>query len=138
MNNRLGFVLCFIAAFSIAVAAQNEPTLNAVNLPKYPPLARQARIEGAVTVTFTLPAKAAEPTNVEVVSGHPLLKGAAMENVKTWKFENPYPVERKYETTFTYRLSGIEVPQPTNAIVTFKSFHQVDIVSDLAKPTISD
>jgi hypothetical protein len=34
-----------------------------------------------------------------------MLKGAAIDNARTWKFENPYAVERKYETTFRYRLS---------------------------------
>jgi hypothetical protein len=137
MTNRIGTVLCFAAAVCIAMAAQSEPTLTAVNMPKYPPLACQARIEGIVKLTFTLSANAAEPTNVEVVTGHPMLKGAAMDNLKTWKFGNPYAVERKYETTFRYRLSGVEVPLPTSATVTFKSFHQVDVVTDVAKPTVN-
>jgi hypothetical protein len=50
-----------------------------------------------VTLTFTLAAHASEPTNIGVVSGHPLLNGATLENVKTWRFDNPYAVERKYE-----------------------------------------
>ena len=66
-----------------------------------------------------------------------MLKGAAVDNVKTWKFENPYAVERKYETTFRYRLSGVEVPLPTSATVTFQSFHQVDLVTDVAKETVN-
>jgi TonB-like protein len=136
MTNRIGTVLSFLVAVCIAMAAQTEPTLTAVNIPKYPPLACQARIEGIVKLTFTLLANAAEPTNVEVVSGHPMLKGAAMDNLKTWKFENSNAVERKYETTFRYRLSGVEVPLPTSATVTFKSFHQVEIVTDTVKGTI--
>ena len=100
-------------------------------------LARQARIEGVVKLTFTLSANSKEPTNIEVVSGHPMLKGAAIDNVKTWKFENPYAVERKYETTFRYRLSSIEVPLPRSATVTFESFHQVDLVADVAQATVN-
>jgi TonB family protein len=119
------------------MAAQtHEPLLIAVNMPKYPPLAHQARIEGVVKLTFTLPANTGEPTNIEVVSGHLMLKSAAMDNLKTWKFENHYAVERKYETTFRYRLSGVEVPAPTREKVTFDSFHEVDIVTDLVQPTI--
>jgi hypothetical protein len=63
------------------------------------------------------------PTNVEVVSGHPLLKSAAVENVKTWHFENPYAVERRYETTFEYRLLNARR-------VTFESFGHVEVVID--------
>jgi len=137
MTSRIGTALCFAAAVCIAMAAQSEPSLTAVSMPKYPPLACQARIEGVVKLTFTLSANASEPTNIDVVSGHPMLKGAAIDNLKTWKFENPYAVERKYETTFTYRLSGVEVPLQTSATVTFRSFHQVDVVTDVAKPTVN-
>jgi TonB family protein len=137
MTNRISTVLCFVAAVCIGMAAQtDEPLLITVQLPKYPPLAHQARIEGVVKLTFTLSANAGEPTNVEVVSGHPMLTGAAMDNVKTWRFENHYAVERKYATTFRYGLSGIEVPAPTRDKVTFDSFHQVEVVTDLVQGSI--
>jgi TonB family protein len=125
MTTRICAVLVFVAAISITLEAQTEPALISVNIPKHPPLARQARIEGIVKLTFTLAANAEEPTNVEVVSGHPLLKAAAVENVKTWRFQNPYSVERKYETTFEYRLPLSEGSQK----VAFESFHKVEIVT---------
>jgi TonB family protein len=138
MTSRIVTLLSLVVAvFCITLAAQTEPTLIAVNMPKYPPLACQARIEGVVKLTFTLSANGGQPTNVEVLSGHPMLKGAAVDNVKTWKFDNPHAVERKYETTFRYRLSGVEVPAPTSAVVTFQSFHQVDLVTDVAQPSVS-
>jgi hypothetical protein len=37
MTNRIGTALGFVAIFCIAMTAQTEPTLNVVNLPKYPP-----------------------------------------------------------------------------------------------------
>jgi hypothetical protein len=46
--------------------------------------------------------------------------------VKTWRFQNPYAVERKYETTFDYQLS-MSGPQK----VTFESFHKVEVVTCL-------
>ena len=134
MTSRIIELLCFIVAvFCVTTAAQTELTLVTVNMPKYPPLARQARIEGVVKLTFTLSAHSGEPTNIEVVSGHPILKGAAIDNVRTWKFENLYAVERKYETTFRYRLSD----QPTSATVTFESFHKVDLVADVPQTIIN-
>ena len=66
-----------------------------------------------------------------------MLKSAAVENVKTWKFENPYTVERKYETTFMYKLSGVEVPLPKRCTVKFDSYRQVELVSDVAAPTVN-
>ena len=138
MTSRIIKLLCFVVAvFCITMAAQTEPTLVTVNIPKYPPLACQARVEGVVKLTFTLSANSAEPTNIEVVSGHPMLKWAAIDNVKTWKFENPYAVDRKYETTFRYRLSGAEVPLPKSATITFESFHQVDLVTDVPQPIVN-
>ena len=125
MMTRIYAVLVFIAAICITMAAQSDPTLISANIPRHPPLARQARIEGMVKLTFTLAANAVEPTNVEVVSGHPVLSASAVENVKTWRFQNPYAVERKYETTFDYRLPLSEGSQK----VTFESFQKVEIVT---------
>jgi hypothetical protein len=130
MNRTLSSVICLIVAMCIgAVAQSSEPELLSTNIPLYPPLARQARVYGIVKVAFTLPASAAEPVNVEAVSGHPLLKPAAVENVKTWRFRNTYAVERKYETTFRYSLSDSE-----SRHVTFESFNVVEIVSPTPPP----
>ena len=129
-------VLGFVVAVSMAVAAQTEPTRASANIPKYPPLAAQARVEGVVTLRFTLPANAAAPTNVEVESGHPLLKTAAAENVKAWRFENPCAVERKYETVFKYRLLG-EGARQGSVTVTFESFHHVEIVTSVPQVPIN-
>ena len=124
MKRYLG-VLTFMVAVCLGMEAQtDEPLLLSANIPFYPPLARQARVYGTVEVAFTLPANAGEPANVEAVSGHPLLKSAALENVKTWRFRNIYAVERKYETTFHYALTESGSPH-----VTFESFTVVDIVS---------
>jgi TonB family protein len=128
MASRLCALLFFLAVCLSLGAQTDEPELMSANIPKYPALARQARIEGTVKVSFTLPANGGEPANVEAVSGHPVLKGAAVENVKTWHFRNPYAVERKYETTLRYRLA-----EPRR--VTFESFQSVEIVIPLP-PTI--
>ena len=128
MVSRLCALLCFLAVCLSLGAQTDEPELISANIPTYPALARQARIQGTVKVTFTLPANGGEPVNVEVVSGHPVLKGAAVENVKTWHFRNSYAVERKYETTFRYRLAELRK-------VTFESFQSVEIVIPVP-PTI--
>jgi TonB family protein len=93
MVSRLCVLLCFLAVCLSVGAQTDEPELVSANMPIYPALARQARIEGTVKVTFTLSANSGEPANVEVVSGHPVLKGAAVENVKTWHLRNPYAVD---------------------------------------------
>ena len=125
MTIRICAVLCFAAAISVTMAAQSEPVLVSANIPRHPPLACQARIAGVVKLTFVLSGNAGEPTDVEVISGHPMLKDAAIENVKTWKFRNSY-AEGKYETTFDYRL-----PSSGPQKVTFESFHRVEVATCL-------
>jgi hypothetical protein len=125
MKCRLSAVILLVFAACLGAAAQtDEPELLSANIPLYPPLARQARVYGTVKVSFTLPANSAEPTEVEAVSGHPMLKLAAVENVKSWRLRNIYAVQRRYETTFRYTLSESE---PRH--VTFESFKAIEIVS---------
>jgi TonB family protein len=53
--------------------------------PVYPPLARQARIQGDVRLTVQTGADG-HVERMEVVSGHPLLVPSALEAVKQWTF----------------------------------------------------
>lgn len=132
-------LLSFVLAASFAIVAQTEPTLTSAALPSYPPLACQARVQGLVKVRFTLPAHSKEPTNVEVLSGNPLLKGTTLENVKTWRFDNPYAVDRSYETTFEYRLSErfLTTGQKKRLTVTLESFDRVEVMTDVYQPTVN-
>jgi len=57
--------------------------------------------------------------------------------VKTWRFDNPYAVERKYETTFKYRLSGVEVVGTKKLTVTFDSFRYVEVLTDSPVTTVN-
>jgi TonB family protein len=53
--------------------------------PGYPPIARLARIEGAVVVTFQVDANGSV-TGLQFESGHPMLRGAVENAVNKWKF----------------------------------------------------
>jgi protein TonB len=68
--------------------------------PPYPAIARQARIEGIVILAATI-SKTGTIENLHVISGPPLLAGAAIEAVKDWRYRpyllNQQPVE--VETT---------------------------------------
>jgi TonB family protein len=118
---RICAVLYFAAAISVTMTAQGEPVLVSANIPRHPPLACQARIAGVVKLSFVLSGNDGEPTDVEVISGHPMLTDAAIENVKTWKFNSSYACG-KYQTTFHYRL-----PSSGPQKVTFESFHRVEV-----------
>ncbi len=77
--------------------------------PNYPPLARQARIQGQV-VLQALIAKDGTIQNLHLVSGHPMLAPAAIEAVKQWKYKpyflNGEPVEVETQITVNFTLAG--------------------------------
>ena len=56
--------------------------------PKYPPLAMAARDQGPVVLAAVI-SKAGTIGNLRVVSGHPLLVGAALDAVRQWRYR-PY------------------------------------------------
>ena len=81
MIKRSGLALVFVASTCIAMAAQSEPALLTLKVPRYTLLARQARVQGVVKVAFTLLPHAVEPTNVQVVSAHGNSMGKASEEL---------------------------------------------------------
>jgi len=80
-------------------------------LPQYPPLARQARIQGVV-VLEALIGKDGGIQNLHVVSGHPMLTNAALDAVKQWRYKPYYlngePVEVETTINVNFSLSGGE------------------------------
>ena len=56
--------------------------------PAYPPLARNARIQGAVVLEAVI-SKAGTIENLRLISGHPMLVAAAIDAVRQWKYR-PY------------------------------------------------
>jgi protein TonB len=76
----------------------NVQQAKLVNQPKpvYPPLAKQARIQGTVRFNAIIGRDGAI-ANLQVVSGHPLLVPSALEAVRQWKYQptllNGEPVE---------------------------------------------
>jgi protein TonB len=77
--------------------------------PQYPPLARQARIQGAVVLQAVI-GKDGAIQNLHVVSGHPMLTTAAIDAVKQWRYKpyflNGEPVEVDTQITVNFTLSG--------------------------------
>jgi TonB family protein len=75
--------------------------------PVYPPLARQARIEGVVRFTAII-GKDGHVLNLQLVSGHPLLVPAAQEAVRQWVYRptllNGKPVEVVTSVEVDFRL----------------------------------
>ncbi len=77
--------------------------------PNYPPLARQARIQGVVILQAQI-SKTGDIENLQLISGHPMLAPAAIEAVKQWKYRpyllNGEPVEVETQVQVNFTLAG--------------------------------
>src|SRR5947209_6575773 len=77
--------------------------------PPYPPLARQARIQGTVILQAEI-SKTGDIQNLRLISGHPMLAPAAIEAVKQWKYKpyllNGEPVEVETTVQVNFTLAG--------------------------------
>lgn len=77
--------------------------------PEYPPIAKQAHVQGSVTLRAVI-GKDGKVENVQPESGSPLLASAAVNAVKQWKYK-PYvldgsPVEVETTVTVNFRLAA--------------------------------
>jgi len=76
--------------------------------PVYPPLAKQARIQGTVRFTAII-GKDGTIQNLQLVSGHPLLLEAARSAVSQWQYKptllNGEPVEVVTQIDVNFTLS---------------------------------
>lgn len=77
--------------------------------PQYPPLARQARIQGTVVLQAII-GKDGSVQNLHVVSGDRMLVEAALEAVKQWRYKpyflNGEPVEVDTQININFTLAG--------------------------------
>ena len=77
--------------------------------PNYPPLARQARVQGSVMLEAVISTEGTIE-GLKVISGHPMLVPAAVEAVKQWRYKpyllNGNPVEVETTITVIFSLAG--------------------------------
>jgi protein TonB len=77
--------------------------------PVYPPLAKQARIQGTVRLQAIID-KSGNVVQLEVLNGHPLLVQAALDAVRQWRYQptllNNEPVEVITTVDVVFSLGG--------------------------------
>jgi protein TonB len=77
--------------------------------PAYPPLAKQARIQGSVVLQAVI-GKDGSIQNLKAVSGHPMLIPSALDAVRQWRYKpyflNGEPVEVDTQVTVNFTLAG--------------------------------
>ncbi len=119
MKKHLMAALLLLIGFASSASAQVTPqrvrvgdTVMAGQVvtkvpPVYPPLARQARIQGLVVLKVLI-SKTGDVENVQLITGHPMLAPSAIEAVKQWKYKpyllNGEPVEVETNVTVNFTL----------------------------------
>jgi protein TonB len=77
--------------------------------PIYPPIAKQARVQGTVVLAATI-SKNGTIEGLKVVSGHPMLTQAALDAVRNWRYQPTYlngePVEVETTINVNFSLTG--------------------------------
>ena len=72
---KLAIIACVLSSGFAALAQDNAEIVSKVDAVRYPPLSRQARVQGDVRLH-------SGPKGVEVISGHPLLVPAATQSLQ--------------------------------------------------------
>jgi TonB family protein len=88
---------------------EQQVALSKLSSPTYPPLARQARISGDVELELRI-RQDGSLESAQVVSGHPMLKEAALDSAKKSEFECHECKEAltSYSLTYTFGLTTSE------------------------------
>jgi protein TonB len=77
--------------------------------PQYPPIAKAARVSGTVILQATI-SKTGTITNLRVISGPEMLRQAALDAVRTWRYRpyllNNEPVEVDTTVNVIFTLGG--------------------------------
>lgn len=103
------FVLCLLATSFIFAEDSPQASVKSMDVPRYPPLAYQARIPGTVELKVVVNPDG-QVASSTVTSGPTLLQGATTDNVKTWHF-TPSANGKSLELVvrYEYKIEGNEI-----------------------------
>ena len=90
--------------WNVEFVGSAPPDLAQYQLPKYPPLARQTRIEGEVHLVVLLDTQTGLVKDVQVTSGHPLLRDVAAAAVREWQFKKGNPLKDSMDVILKFGL----------------------------------
>ena len=106
-NTGLSPLLGVLATVQPLGGQAKAPQLLVSSAPIYPAMARQGHVEGQVTIEAVVDTSG-KLTNMTVISGPPLLQQAAIDSLRTWKYQPGYlnekPVPTKTSITVNFRL----------------------------------
>jgi TonB family protein len=133
LSTALGIVL-----WAPCLALAQEPTLISKGPLLYPPIARAARVSGTVSVEFHIN-NDGQTDAVTAKEGPAMLRGAAENFVKSWKF-NPHSIGPSIASTYTATITfkaveAVADPRTGNMVTVtadgFRHFEITIVVSDI-------
>jgi TonB family protein len=106
-NTGAGVLQGILGASPRLSGRMKEPQLVSRSVPSYPAMAKQAGIEGEVTIDAVID-NTGKLTSMKVVSGALMLQQAALDSLRNWKYEPGYlddkPVPVRTSITVKFRL----------------------------------
>lgn len=130
---RLVVITALLIAGAATPSASDEvyPKPISSKFPMYPEQARTTHMAGTVKLLFVLDGNGAV-TQTQAVSGNPMLRDAAVDIVKSWKFlPTSMHANVRYETEFVYDLDEQQKNREPKLTVSMTDFRKVEIVSEL-------
>ena len=94
----------------------------------YPPLARQTRISTTVVAKVSV-AKDGRVSQVEILSGHPLLQQTVVDSVQKWTFSARPGEPRTFELRCEFRLREYSTPRAREILTVLAPLHLLILAS---------
>lgn len=132
----LRVILCsLLVACGPSLEAGEGCPVTAAVAPQYPPIAVLARLSGSVIVRVTVD-EAGTVTRADATRGHPVLRRAATEAAKKWKFEIAPDSSRTALLEFDFKV----LPEKSDleGETTFMPPNRVEVRKRPPEPTVSD
>jgi TonB family protein len=126
------WILLFLSAMTLSGAGPRVPFAVRITSPEYPVLAQQARIAGTVVIRVRINIDGTV-ANADAVTGHPLLRKAAEQNIKLWRFakpgENASGDDLEFSYTYVFQLKGVSSESHPSAELTYEYPDKVTVTS---------
>jgi TonB family protein len=133
-------VLCAIAGrgFQAPTRFPIQPQLVTKEIPKYPPIARAACIQGAIAVLVNVDSTG-KVTAIDILYGHPLLRRSAEGAARAWTFDSSKDESnaRRDFLRFVFHILPFETPEKRLKPV-WSGNTDVEIKSHPAEPSCDD
>ena len=124
------------AGLLTTASSQSKPVLISSALPMYPQRARSAHVVGKVKLWFALNENG-DVTQVGVLEGNSMLREAALQCVRSWKFDVKGGISTtRYETEFAYDLGAQEKKGDPKLTVSLTNFEHIEVSSELYTETL--